>query len=112
MKNNINLARKSSSVLLRLFNSNNNNKIMMAKNCRMNNLNRNLVTLVNNSNNNNSNNNNKYSHLNYNHSNNMLLYRYFSVSFQTIGMPSLSPTMTHGTIASWQKKPGNDNTLK
>jgi len=33
--------------------------------------------------------------------------RYFSVSYQTIGMPSLSPTMTHGTIASWQKKPGN-----
>lgn len=35
-----------------------------------------------------------------------LLYRCLSVEVTTIPMPSLSPTMTHGTISSWNKKPG------
>ena len=32
--------------------------------------------------------------------------RRLSVSVERVGMPSLSPTMTAGTIASWKKQPG------
>ena len=35
-------------------------------------------------------------------------YRPFSVAFRTLGMPSLSPTMTHGSIAKWCKQPGDE----
>ncbi len=28
------------------------------------------------------------------------------VEILTVSMPSLSPTMTHGTIAAWRKQPG------
>jgi pyruvate dehydrogenase E2 component (dihydrolipoamide acetyltransferase) len=28
-------------------------------------------------------------------------------SHQVVGMPALSPTMTHGTISSWNKQPGD-----
>ena len=66
-------------------------------------INRNIVTLLNNSNN------IKYISRNDSKINNnsILMHRCMSnVSYQTIGMPSLSPTMTHGTIASWLKKPG------
>lgn len=37
------------------------------------------------------------------------LSNYFSskVEVSPVAMPSLSPTMTHGTIASWRKQPGD-----
>lgn len=34
--------------------------------------------------------------------------RSFAVSFNTVEMPSLSPTMTHGNLASWKVKPGDE----
>lgn len=33
--------------------------------------------------------------------------RHFSVQISTLDLPALSPTMTHGTIASWTMKPGD-----
>ena len=67
----------------------------------------NIRSINNNSNNSNSRYNSNSSRSSNNSNSSRIFRRYFSASYQTIGMPSLSPTMTHGTIASWLKKPGN-----
>ena len=38
----------------------------------------------------------------------LIVVRHHVLQVTAVPMPSLSPTMTHGTISAWLKKPGDD----